>query len=344
MIDLRSDTVTQPTPLMRQAMAEAAVGDDVYGEDPTVNALEEKAAQLMGTESAMLVASGTMGNLVAGLTHCQRGTEMIVGTDAHIFMNEAGSVATLGGVQVRNVPNDQRGLLDIDIVRSAIRSPGIHFPKTALICIENTHNKGNGSAFTAEELAPIIEAGHAKGIPIHLDGARILNAAVALQTAPNELVRDIDSLSFCLSKGLSCPVGSVICGSREFIDRARGMRKLVGGAMRQAGIIAAAGLVALDTMVERLSEDHANAQILATGLSQIAGLSIDPAHIQTNIVYAELTQFNPTDFTARLKELGVLANGSATWVRFVTHRGITTEDIQLALSIIETAASSLRTD
>lgn len=344
MIDLRSDTVTQPTPMMRQAMSEAAVGDDVYGEDPTVNALEEKAAKLMGKESAMLVASGTMGNLVAGLTHCQRGTEMIVGTDAHIFMNEAGSVATLGGIQVRNVPNDQRGLLNINTVESAIRPPGIHFPKTALICLENTHNRGNGSAFTVQELTPIIEVGHAQGIPIHLDGARIFNAAIALQTAPDELVKDVDSLSFCLSKGLSCPVGSIVCGTQEFIDRARGVRKLIGGAMRQAGVIAAAGLIALDTMVERLGEDHANARILANGLSQIAGLSIDPIQIQTNIVYADLPDINPKDFTARLKELGVLANGSATWVRFVTHRGITTEDIQLALSIIDTAVSSLRTN
>jgi threonine aldolase len=342
MIDLRSDTVTQPSPEMRRAMYEAELGDDVYGEDPTVNRLEAMAAERTGKEAAMLVVSGTMGNLVCGLAHCQRGDEMIVGADAHIFVNEAGSVASLGGVQVRTIPNDERGMLDPDRVQAAIRPVGLQFPRTALVCLENTHNRGNGAAFTAAEMANVTEVAHAHGVPVHVDGARIFNAAVALGATVAELAAQADSLSFCLSKGLACPVGSVVCGSREFIERARRMRKVVGGGMRQAGIIAAAGIVALDSMVERLAQDHANAQLLARGLARIPGLSIDPTRIQTNIVYVDVPEATAEELVTRMKERSVLANGMGGWVRFVTHYGITAEDVELALDAIESAVSGAR--
>ena len=341
-IDLRSDTVTQPTPAMRRGILDAELGDDAYGDDPTVNRLEQIAAKRMGKEAALLVVSGTMGNLVCGLASCQRGDEMIVGANAHIFLNESAGVASLGGVQVRAVPTDRRGLMDPSQVEAAIRRPGLHFPRTALVCLENTHNQGNGAAFTPQEMSCITEMAHAHDIPVHLDGARIFNAAVALGIPAAELAAQADSLSFCLSKGLSCPVGSVVCGTQEFINRARRVREIVGGGMRQAGIIAAAGIVALETMVDRLAEDHANARSLADGLARIPGLSINPAHIETNIVYVDLAGPTAEEFVGALKGRGVLANGMSNWVRFVTHYGITAEDIELALDAIEGAARAGR--
>ena len=342
MVDLRSDTVTLPTAEMRRAMYEAELGDDVYGEDPTVNRLEAMSAERTGKEAAVLVASGTMGNLVCGLTHCGRGDEVIVGDTAHTYLNEQGGVAALGGVQIHTITTDARGMLDPQRVEAAIRPQGLQPPRTALVCLENTHNRGSGAAFTADEMAGVTGVAHAHGASVHLDGARIFNAAVALGVPVAELAAQADSLSFCLSKGLSCPVGSVVCGSEEFITRARRTREMVGGGMRQAGIIAAAGIVALETMVDRLAEDHVNAQRLAQGLATIPGLSIDPSRIQTNIVYVDLLDTAAHELSAALRERGVLANGMGNWVRFVTHYGITAEDIELALDAIEAAVRAAR--
>ena len=262
-IDLRSDTVTLPTPAMRQAMADAEVGDDVFGEDPTVNRLEERAAELLGKEAALFTASGTMSNLLAVLTHTQRGDEVLLGSEAHIFWSEVGGAATLVGVQPRTLPNRPDGTLDPTLVEAAIRRPDVHHPQTGLLCLENTHNRCGGGVMTVEETATLSEVAHDRGIPVHLDGARLFNAAVALERPAKDLTAPVDSVCFCLSKGLGAPVGSLLGGSREFVDRARKYRKMVGGGMRQAGVIAAAGLVALTTMIDRMAEDHANARRLA---------------------------------------------------------------------------------
>ena len=333
MIDLRSDTVTQPTAAMRRAMAEAEVGDDVYGEDPTVNLLERTAAERLGKEAGLFVVSGSMGNLVSALAWCGRGDEAIVGADAHVIVNEMGAVSAFGGVHMRSLHTDHRGLLDAAQVEAAVSPAGL-FPRTALLWLENTHNRGNGAAFSLEEMRPLVAIAAAHDMAVHIDGARIFNASVALGVPPAELASAADSVTFCLSKGLSCPVGSVVVGSAEFIAKARRVRKMAGGGMRQAGIIAAAGLVALETMVERLAEDHANAQRLAQGLAGLPGIELDPAAIETNIIYIELAEDGGRDLAAALKERGVLANGRHNWVRFVTHYGITSEDIDEALDVI----------
>ncbi|MFH1141815.1 MAG: low-specificity L-threonine aldolase [Chloroflexota bacterium] len=334
-IDLRSDTVTQPTPEMRRAMAEAEVGDDVYGEDPTVNRLEAKAAERLGKEAALFVVSGTMANLVSGLTHCQRGDEMIVGSEAHVFHNEVGSISALGGVHVRTVPNDSRGMMAPHEVEAAIRLPSIQ-PRTALICLENTHNRCGGGVLDSEDTSAISEVARRHDVALHVDGARIFNAAVALGVSPVELARPADTISFCLSKGLSCPVGSLICGSQEFIARARKNRKMVGGGMRQAGIIAAAGIVALDTMVDRLADDHANAKRLAQGLARLRGLRLESDTVQTNIVIFEVMDRTAREFMDALKSRGVLSSFvSGRKVRMVTHYGIGPEDVGDALNIVE---------
>ena len=345
MIDLRSDTVTQPTPQMRQAMAEAELGDDVFGEDPTVNQLEAMASQRMGKEAGLFVASGTMANLVSALTHCNRGDEIVVGTDAHILVNEVGGVAALGGIQLKPIPNDTRGKLDPDVVDQAIRPEGLHFPATGLICVENTHNRGSGADFTVEEMHSIAQVAHARNIPVHLDGARIFNAAIALDVDPSSLANQVDTMNFCLSKGLSCPVGSVICGDTKFINSARKVRKMLGGGMRQAGVLAAAGIVALDHMVDRLVEDHENASLLARGFSQIKGLTINPEQVQTNIVIVETSRVSALDFISALKERGVLASYNlGQRVRFVTHYGINQEDIKEALNASELALNAVQGD
>ncbi len=338
MIDLRSDTVTHPTPEMRRAMAEAEVGDDVYGEDPTVNKLEAAAAARLGKEAAVYVASGTMANLASVLTHCQRGDEMIVGNEAHIFHNEVGNASALGGVHVRTIPNDGRGMMDPEEMEAAVRSPdNMHHPRTALVCLENTHNRCGGGVLDAEEAATLAGVAHRHDAAVHIDGARIFNAAVYLGVSPAELARQADTVSFCLSKGLSCPVGSLVCGSRELIARVRKNRKLLGGGMRQAGIIAAAGLVALDSMVERLKEDHANALALARGLAGMPGIALDPEGVQTNIVMVEVTDRPVPEFVAALKAEGVLVSTpGGRRVRMVTHYGIEAKGIEEALSVVET--------
>ena len=336
-IDLRSDTVTLPTPAMREAMYRAEVGDDVFGEDPTVNRLEEMAAERMGKEAAVFVASGTMANLVCLLTHCGRGDEFIVGHLAHTFLYEVGASAGLGGLHPHTIPNQPDGTLDLGDVEAAIRGDNIHFPRTRLICLENTHNRCSGAALSVEYTDSLCELAHSHRIAVHLDGARIFNAATALGVDVKELTRNVDSVAFCLSKGLSCPVGSLVCGRADFIAEARRNRKMVGGGMRQAGIIAAAGVVALEEMVDRLAEDHVNTRRLAEGLAEIAGLSVDLERVQTNIVYFDLLDggLEPDQFQARLREGGVkmLSTGPRRF-RVVTHYGIGAEDIGKALTVV----------
>ncbi len=340
-IDLRSDTVTLPTPEMRRAMAEAEVGDDVFGEDPTVNRLERMAAERMGKEAAVFVASGTMGNLVSLLAWCGRGDEAIVGSEAHVLHYEVGGAAGLGGIQLRPVRNDERGMMDPAEIEATIRGENIHFPRTALVCIENTHNRCGGAALTPEDTAAIAEVAHRHGIPVHLDGARVFNAAVALDVPVTELTRDVDSVSVCLSKGLAAPVGSLVCGSADFVARARKMRKMVGGGMRQAGVIAAAGIVALETMVDRLAEDHENARLLAEGLASIPGIVIDPSKVQTNIVIFQVVSMNPADFARRLRERGVLTTAIGYGrLRMNTHYGITRADVEEALERVRAVAAT----
>ncbi|MDP2948002.1 MAG: low-specificity L-threonine aldolase [Chloroflexota bacterium] len=329
-IDLRSDTVTLPTPEMRKAMYEAELGDDVFGEDPTVNRLQEMAAEVTGKEAALLVSSGTQGNLVSILARCHRGDEIIVGSDAHIFLGEVGGAAALAGVQLRLVSNDEHGMMAPQAVREAIRGPNIHNPPTTLLCIENTHNRCSGAVVTPDQIASLAAVVHPQGISIHLDGARVFNAAVYLELPVKELVKDVDDLSFCLSKGLACPVGSLICGTKEFVERARKWRKVVGGGMRQAGIIAACGVVALQTMVQRLAEDHENAHVLAEGLAHVPGVHINPRRVQTNIVIFTVDG-SREEFVARLAEGGVKVTTSGDGIRMVTHYGIMRQDVEEAL-------------
>ena len=342
-VDLRSDTVTKPTEAMRRAMAQAEVGDDVVGEDPTVNRLEEMSAEMMGKEAALFTASGTMSNLLSVLALCGRGDEVVMGSQAHMFWNEVGGASALGGVQIRLVQNDDQGRVDPAEVEAAIRPGGnLHFPSTTLVCLENTHNRCNGGVLSPEEVAPVVRVAHAHGVPVHLDGARIFNAAVALETPVQELTKDVDDVSFCLSKGLSAPVGSLLCGSHEFVEGARKWRKMVGGGMRQAGILAAAGIVALDTMVERLAEDAARARHLAHGLAEVPGLVVDPGRFPTNIVFAELnSSLGPVpEFVSRLGAEGVkVSYPGGPRFRMVTHRHITDSDIDYAIDTIARVAS-----
>jgi threonine aldolase len=330
MIDLRSDTVTKPTPAMRRVMAEAEVGDDVYEEDPTVNRLQEKAAEITGTEAALFVPSGTMGNQVAIAVHTRPGQEVIVEATSHIYNVEMATMARFSGVQPR-VVFGERGVFSAEQVRHAIRPKLYYLAQTGLVCLENTHNAAGGRIWPLSVAREILEVAHAQGIPVHLDGARIFNASVATGIPVSELVRGFDSVMFCLSKGLGCPVGSLLCGSREFIEEARRVRKALGGGMRQAGILAAAGLYALEHHVERLAEDHENARILAQGLSEIPCLSVTPP--ETNIVMVEILR-GPTaaELAERLKRRGVLvapagAGTEARKLRLVTHLDVSREDI-----------------
>jgi len=345
-IDLRSDTVTQPTDEMRRAMAEAEVGDDVYGEDPSMNRLQERAAELLGKEAGLFTASGTMSNLIATLTYCHRGDEVVMGDQAHMYWNESAGVAGLAGAQPRLVPNDSQGRIDPGELEAAIRPKGnIHFPPTTMVCLENTHNRCSGGVLTPEDTAKVAEVAHAAGASVHLDGARIFNAAVALEVPAEALVRDVDDVTFCFSKSLSCPVGSMLCGSREFIDQARRWRKMVGGGMRQVGVLAAAGLVALDTMIDRLADDHANARRLANGLANIDGLSLDPDSIQTNIVIFEVDQSVATaqEFIGALDREGVkVGSPGKGLIRMVTHRNINGEDVDEALGRVSKVVKELK--
>jgi threonine aldolase len=344
MIDLRSDTVTHPTPEMRRAMFDAEVGDDVYGEDPTVNRLEALAAEKLGKEAALFTVSGTMSNLTAVLTHTRHGNEIILGNEAHIFWYEVGGAAALGGVVMHTVPNDNRGRLNPDDVEQAIRGKNIHYPVTTLLCLENTHNRCGGAVLTAAYTKGICNLAHKQGLKVHLDGARIFNAAVALGMPASMLAKDVDSVSFCLSKGLSAPVGSVLCGSKEFIERARKVRKMLGGGMRQAGVIAAAGIVALETMIDRLVDDHVNAKRLAQGLSRIKGITLAKKSVETNIVmFDHSPELSVSEFINGLTKKGVkVGSRGGNLFRAVTHRMVSTKDIDEALTRIETICRKLR--
>lgn len=336
-IDLRSDTVTHPTPEMREAMYRAEVGDDVFGEDPTVNRLEALAAERMGKEAALFVASGTMGNLVALLTHCNRGDEAIVGDQSHTFLFEQGGMASLGGIMPRPLPNQPDGTIRLEDIRGALRPENVHFPRTRLICLENTHNMCNGTPLTPEYTAEVARLAREHGLGLHLDGARVFNAATALGVDVKDLVRDVDSVMFCLSKGLCAPVGSILCGDAEFIAEARRNRKVVGGGMRQAGVLAAAGIVALEKMTHRLAEDHERARRLADGLAQIPGIGVAP--VTTNIIYFWLTEdarTSPEVLYEGLLERGIRVLGRENGrFRAVTHYWITDEDIDRTLRAVQ---------
>ena len=328
MIDLRSDTVTRPSRTMRKAMAEAAVGDDVYGEDPTVNRLENLAAEMLGKEAAVLAASGTQSNLMAVLSHCERGDEYIVGQQAHTYRYEGGGAAVFGSIQPQPIEFDPDGTLDLGKVVRAIKPDDFHFPRTRLLCLENTQaGKVLPQAYLKKAAAVAVE----NGLGRHLDGARLFNASVMLGVLPEEIARYFDTVSICLSKGLGAPVGSLLCGTADLVKKARRWRKVLGGGMRQAGILAAAGIVALNDHIERLAEDHANAAILAEGLSNIEEIAIDKTKVQTNMVFVSLKQGDAEALKGFLAEKGVLIS-SGNPVRLVTHLDVSTGDIQAAVN------------
>jgi threonine aldolase len=360
MIDFRSDTVTHPTPAMRRAMFEAEVGDDVFGDDPTVNALQERAAELFGKEAALFVASGTQGNLVSQLAHLGRGYETIGGATCHIVTWEQAGHAAVVGAAVRQLQEKPDGTFDLHDLEEAFRDPtDSHQPVTGMVALENTHATSMGQPLTVEYTRTVAEIAHKHGVPLHIDGARFFNACVALGVSPKELAAPADSLTFCLSKGLSCPVGSLVVGSKEFIARALRGRKLVGGGMRQAGILAAAGLVALsdgpDGMIDRLADDHANARRLAEGLADLDGISspgwiaqptegrLDPSRVATNFVFFKV-RGDPRAFVAALEARGVrMLDYSHGWVRAVTHYGIDAADIDCAIAACAAALKETAT-
>ncbi len=335
-IDLRSDTVTLPTEEMRRAMYEAELGDDGHGEDPTVNRLEKLAANMLGKEAALFTSSGTMSNLIAVLTHTRPGDEILLGSEAHILWYEVGGSSALGGVVMRTVPNDQDGRMNPSAVEEVIRPKNILHPPTNLLCLENTHNRCGGAVLTLDYTSAITGLAHQHGLRVHLDGARIFNAAVVLEVPASELARPTDSVCFCLSKGLSAPVGSLLCGSQEFVEKARKWRRMVGGGMRQAGVIAAAGIVALQKMVSRLAEDHVTARRLAYGLAQVPGITIHPERVQTNIIFFELPAIIPgPEFIQQMDTRGVkVSYRGGQRIRAVTHRMVSTVDIDETLERI----------
>ncbi|MFI8712585.1 low-specificity L-threonine aldolase [Brevibacillus brevis] len=333
-IDLRSDTVTKPTEEMLRAMAEAEVGDDVYREDPTVNRLEAIAAEILGKEAALFVTSGTQGNQVAVLTHCVNGDEVIAEADSHIFYYEGGAMSALAGVQTRTLVGE-RGALRAEEVERAIRGNNIHFPRTKLICLENTHNRAGGAVISVEQMKNVYDIAQKHGVPVHLDGARLFNAAVAQGVAVSELSAYADTVQICLSKGLSAPVGSILAGERAFIEEARWWRKKLGGGLRQAGYLAAPGIIALTQMTERLAEDHERAQQLAKGLRQ---LSLQVEQVESNIVLVNTGSIGQTavGFLERLEEKGVLAVDFDEYViRFTTHRHISDQHIKTVVEAVE---------
>lgn len=334
-IDLRSDTVTKPTPAMREAMAKAIVGDDVYGEDPTVNQLQELASEITGKEAALFVPSGTMGNLAALLSHCNRGDEVILGHLAHTFLYEAGGAAALGGIQLHTLPNQPDGTLELNDMQSAVRADDSHFPVTRLIALENTHNRCGGTSLSLDYMKSVSDLARDAGLQVHLDGARLFNAAVDLGVAAKEITSKVDSVTFCLSKALCAPVGSILCGSKDFIFRAHRARKQLGGGMRQAGILAAAGIIALEQMVERLAQDHARAAHLGKSLDEISGISVYSQN--TNMVYIELSQevaISPDKLIQSLDQRGIkIGRVAERRFRLVTHYWIDDHAIDHTIQI-----------
>ena len=333
-VDLRSDTVSKPTPEMREAMAEAEVGDDVYMDDPTVNALQEKAASMLGKEDSLFVPSGTMGNLLALLVHCQRGDEAIVGEKSHIYMNEAGGMSALGGIHPHPVKNQADGTLALEDIRASIQSEDVHHTITRLICIENTQNVCGGIPLTAEYTAQVGKLAKENNLFFHIDGARIFNAAAALNVDVKDLTAPADSVMFCLSKGLVSPVGSMLVGTKKFINRARHLRKMLGGGMRQAGVLAAAGLISLEKMTGRLGQDHARAKNLFEGLKQVKGLKLDAAS-SSNMIYFDLVdriQLTENQIIEEMKKYGVLVDWAGPRrFRLVTHFWVDDEGVEKAI-------------
>ena len=338
-IDLRSDTFTLPSPAMREAICLAPLGDDVFGEDPTVNELEALAAERLGKEAAVFVSSGTQGNLVSLLSHCGRGDEAIMGDQSHTFHYEQGGSAALGGIHPRIIPTLADGVLRLEDIESAIRADDAHFPVSRLVLLENTHNRAGGTCLSPKYTDAVADLVHSNGLRLHIDGARIFNAAVAQNVDVRALVRNADSVTFCLSKGLAAPVGSVVCGSEDFIRQARRARKVLGGGMRQAGVIAAAGIIALNEMVERLADDHHHARCLALGIADLPGVSLDPDLVQTNIFYFDLDHHRWTtpQFVQALRQqdIGVFDTGPNR-IRVVTHYGIEAEHIEESIAAFET--------
>ena len=340
-IDLRSDTVTQPTTEMRAAMAKAEVGDDVYGEDPTINHLQELAAEKLAKEAALFVPSGTMGNLLAVLTHCQRGDEAIMGDKGHTFLFEGGGISALGGIFAHTLPNQTDGTLDLEEIKGAIRPDDVHQPHSSLLILENTQNRCGGVILTADYTAKAARLAYERGMKLHLDGARIFNAAIASNCDVSALTTNVDSVTFCLSKGLCAPVGSVLCGTRDFIQRAKHLRKMLGGGMRQAGILAAAGIVAIENMVERLSEDHRRAKALAEGLGLIKGLQFDMGFPQTNMVFPSLAgdvRKSATEIVSLLNVEGIkISQTGERSFRLVTHAMITDVGVKRTINAFSKA-------
>ena len=329
-VDLRSDTITLPTKEMLDAIAGAELGDDVFQEDPTVNQLEDLAATKFNKEAALFVPSGTMANLVAVLSHCQRGDEVILGDQAHTFLYEAGGISAFGGVHSRQIPNQEDGTLLLEDIKKSIRKEDVHFPPTRLICLENTHNRCLGMPLSVDYTNSVTEIAKNNSLSVHVDGARIFNAAVSLDVSVTELTDNIDSVSFCLSKGLSAPAGSMLCGNKDFIEKARRNRKALGGGMRQAGVLAAAGLVALEKMTDRIIDDHENARTLAEGILNIDGIRINLDRVKTNIIYFSLD--HPKVGGALLLEKMAEKNIhffelGPSWFRLVTHAGVSKDDV-----------------
>jgi len=338
-IDLRSDTVTKPTPAMRKAMAEAEVGDDVFGEDPTVNALQEKVAKILGKEAAIFVPSGTMANQLSIRSHTQPGDEVMIEAASHPYNFEGGGGAALSGIQFHCLKGI-RGILDASQIEEAIRPDDHHFPVTRLVCLENTHNRGGGSIYPIGKMAEIYRLAKSRGLLVHLDGARLWNASIATGIPPQEYAQWADSASVCLSKGLGAPIGSLVAGPKTFIDRVHRFRKMFGGGMRQVGIIAAAGIYALDHHMERLKEDHQNAKRLALGLKEFKGISFNPDHVETNMVIFDVANTGMTgpQLVEVMKREGVLIHAfGKTQIRLVTHLDVSTEDIEVALKAFEKA-------
>jgi len=340
-VDLRSDTVTKPTPEMREAMAEAEVGDDVYRDDPTVNRLEALAAEMLGKEASLFVPSGTMGNLTALLVHCQRGHEVIVGNLSHIYLNEAGGMSALGGIQPCPLQNQSDGTLALDDILASIRTEDVHHPITRLVCLENTQNICGGVPLTPEYTRQVGDLAHRNDLFLHIDGARIFNSAAAQNVSVRELVEPADSVMFCLSKGLAAPLGSMLVGTQQFITRARHIRKMLGGGMRQIGIVAAAGLISLEKMTKRLADDHARAKKLADGLRQVEGLVVDTNSPYSNMVYLNLSDavsVNAQQITQKMKGFGILVDPENTRrFRLVTHYWIDDSAVEKTVSAFQRA-------
>ncbi|MDD2353133.1 MAG: low-specificity L-threonine aldolase [Atribacterota bacterium] len=329
MINLRSDTQTLPTAEMLDAMRNAPLGDDVFGEDPTVNRLEQLSAEILGKEEALFVASGTMGNLCALMSHTRPGDEVILEGDSHTYYYEVGGFSALAGLSPRMIPG-LNGIINVDQIKQSLRPKDLHFPPTTLLCLENSHNRGGGTVYPVQLIDEICQFAHEGGLKVHIDGARIFNAAVSLKVDVKELVKNADSVMFCLSKGLSAPVGSMLAGSSNFIKRARKNRKMLGGGMRQAGVLAAAGIIAIEKMVERLADDHTNARFLAEELNKLDGLKIDLDTVQTNMIYCDISQLKVqvTTFLEILKDKGILVSPvPPSRIRLVTNRHISREDI-----------------